>query len=475
MNIGKVSISGLFGRYDVELPIKNNTIILVGANGLGKTTIINIVLLALSKQWAALHRLPFQSVSIDLNGNTLFLDADALRNSASFSDAPTNALLAPPSERKPKHYVSELLSSFDREYLLNLTDPRRKFSQYRIAPSLRHYPDIDRRVEARAFLSAPANEAIVSELFGAGAIAESLKLLDSLMNHRIMHLPTYRRIEKSLQDLFPDMEEVILWEQRQNRHKLHSTQTDFVQFGMRDVSNLFSATQSKLRLHSTRVVNATSGSYLQDVIRGQGTTYDVAKIQELDDTIINRTLDRYKANEFTPDDRAAILTVTQAVKSGRQLNQNQKYIAHYLIKLIEAAQEISLVESPIRQFTKVVNEYFYDKQIAYDDSSGTLSVQYEDIGDEGQEEEIRLADLSSGEKQIVSLFSHVFLETRSSLIFIDEPELSLSVEWQTKLLPDLLASGRCSFLFSATHSPFVFDNALEPHTVDLRSVLKVRT
>lgn len=81
---------------------------------------------------------------------------------------------------------------------------------------------------------------------------------------------------------------------------------------------------------------------------------------------------------------------------------------------------------------------------------------------------------SSGEKQIVSLFAKLYLLPLNDLdwsndsklldnltnkkfwIIFDEPELSLSVEWQKNLLPDILESNRCEFLFVTTHSPFIF-------------------
>ena len=77
-------------------------------------------------------------------------------------------------------------------------------------------------------------------------------------------------------------------------------------------------------------------------------------------------------------------------------------------------------------------------------------------------EKINFQDLSSGEKQIVSLFSHLFLDDNDSVfVFIDEPELSLSVDWQKSLLPDIATSPKFSGLLATTHSPFVFDNELE--------------
>lgn len=74
---------------------------------------------------------------------------------------------------------------------------------------------------------------------------------------------------------------------------------------------------------------------------------------------------------------------------------------------------------------------------------------------------LELNDLSSGEKQVVSLIAHLYLEPRNKLVLIDEPELSLSIEWQKKILPDIARSPRCKQLLAITHSPFIFDNEMD--------------
>ena len=67
----------------------------------------------------------------------------------------------------------------------------------------------------------------------------------------------------------------------------------------------------------------------------------------------------------------------------------------------------------------------------------------------------------------------LYLEKKNDVaIFFDEPELSLSIEWQKTLLPDILDSGKCKFLFATTHSPFIFENELEAFTVDLAEYIK---
>jgi predicted ATPase len=70
------------------------------------------------------------------------------------------------------------------------------------------------------------------------------------------------------------------------------------------------------------------------------------------------------------------------------------------------------------------------------------------------------------------LFSHLYLRGHGIvLVIIDEPELSLSVTWQQQLLPDILETGKCGFLAAVTHSPFIFDNALDSYAVNLKDCI----
>jgi hypothetical protein len=45
--------------------------------------------------------------------------------------------------------------------------------------------------------------------------------------------------------------------------------------------------------------------------------------------------------------------------------------------------------------------------------------------------------------------------------------LSLSIFWQENLLPDIIDSGKCEFLFAVTHSPFIFNNKLDKYATSL--------
>ena len=63
--------------------------------------------------------------------------------------------------------------------------------------------------------------------------------------------------------------------------------------------------------------------------------------------------------------------------------------------------------------------------------------------------------LSSGEKQMLSFLCYNAF-SKETTIFIDEPELSLHIDWQRLLLPTLLDQSTGNQFFIATHSPFIF-------------------
>lgn len=63
--------------------------------------------------------------------------------------------------------------------------------------------------------------------------------------------------------------------------------------------------------------------------------------------------------------------------------------------------------------------------------------------------------LSAGEKQMLSFLCYnAFYE--SAIIFIDEPELSLHIDWQRQLFPTLFSQRKENQFIIATHSPFIY-------------------
>lgn len=132
-------------------------------------------------------------------------------------------------------------------------------------------------------------------------------------------------------------------------------------------------------------------------------------------------------------------------------------------------RRLSDISAKIDRFIEIVNDFFEDsmekKEIIFD----TLGVPYFKI--KGRKEKIKLKYLSSGEKQIVILFANLILTNRYSggnkifrnIFIADEPEISLHMLWQMKLIPSILKSRKNLQIILATHSPEIvgeFENKM---------------
>ena len=63
------------------------------------------------------------------------------------------------------------------------------------------------------------------------------------------------------------------------------------------------------------------------------------------------------------------------------------------------------------------------------------------------------------------------LENKKLIILFDEPELSLSIDWQQNFIYDIVNSDNCIFSISVTHSPFIFEKLINK-TKELNKYLK---
>ena len=122
---------------------------------------------------------------------------------------------------------------------------------------------------------------------------------------------------------------------------------------------------------------------------------------------------------------------------------------------MENYSKLSDIDNRIKRFVDVVNKYFINKEFVYNQSSLDIAIYSR------EKKKIELNQLSSGEKQLVSIFSKVLLEDKEIIVLFDEPELSLSIEWQKEFLVDISNSNSLFFLVAVTHSPFIFENLFD--------------
>lgn len=109
---------------------------------------------------------------------------------------------------------------------------------------------------------------------------------------------------------------------------------------------------------------------------------------------------------------------------------------------------------PFNVLSGLVNRIFKEKSIKI---SNNLEL--------GEAKEAIFSDkLSAGEKQMLSFLCYNFFFD-NSVIFIDEPELSLHTDWQRVLFPTLLKQKKENQFIIATHSPFIYSKYPEKEIV----------
>lgn len=454
------AITKLHGSIDVEVPISDGKVILVGVNGLGKTTIVSMLYLVLTRQWQKLLEYDFEVIVLTLDGERIVVDRSVL-------ELPDFAWQASIFDSIPVSILERLRNSKDFLSLLHGASNARvnRDEVLKVARKLDMPPSY---VERLLYSTSAARTTSKKHRRTSKALQEIESRLEALAP-QVLYLPTYRRIEQDLKSLFPEFEGDFRKVVRSRvMRDGRSGFVELVEFGMEDVEARVNSKVAALKESSRVELNNLAGSYLRDVIRGEAREWSADKINQLPDHEVRLILARVEEKQLDERDKGKVFEVINRIRNQQELDSDQDLLAHFFSKLVAIHETQQKAEVPLQQFIKVCNRYLQAKKFEFDDVGYGLSL----ILDRGGSVEMR--GLSSGEKQIVSLFAQIYLgDAPSYSLIIDEPELSLSVEWQKTLLPDIINSERCNFLVAVTHSPFIYDNELFSYAKDLAEFQRV--
>jgi len=127
------------------------------------------------------------------------------------------------------------------------------------------------------------------------------------------------------------------------------------------------------------------------------------------------------------------LTTTRA--NDTRVKSLHGIIDPYLSSLSDQMDSLAETQKLIDTYVTAVNNFLDRKSMRFNAANGILL--FDKHG-----KRLRPDNLSSGEKHLLLLLSNAVLATdHGSLLIIDEPELSLGLAWQRKLIPELL---RCT-------------------------------
>ena len=132
-----------------------------------------------------------------------------------------------------------------------------------------------------------------------------------------------------------------------------------------------------------------------------------------------------------------------------QVNIGNRIIAELQVGNTEAAQQLSQRKT---RFQDIVDELFQDtgKKIVRTENE----IRFTQIG-----EVLMPYQLSSGEKQMLAILLTVLVQDdQPYVLFMDEPEVSLHIEWQKRLIDLCLELNPHVQIILTTHSPAVVMN-----------------
>ena len=110
------------------------------------------------------------------------------------------------------------------------------------------------------------------------------------------------------------------------------------------------------------------------------------------------------------------------------------------------------VSAPKKQFQDMMDELFADTRKVIDRKSN--EIQFIQTNDQGLTETITPYQLSSGEKQMLAILMTVLVENREPYaLLMDEPEISLHIDWQQRLIDLIRQLNPNVQIILSTHSP----------------------
>lgn len=443
-------IKGLFGYKNVRIEFDEPYKIIVGENGSGKTTVLNCLYYTLAKKFDLLVNVRFDSIHIIFRKNK---DLEFSKNEVAAFVEKNDRFQSSQFYRMLSDKVQ--ISDLEKFKSIIYSDANTDKKTERIISMMNNLGFKFNTPSAYIYQNAVR---LVHEYMGI-VFEHKMEIIDDILDSSLFYFPTYRRVESAMvgwdkitdqiSDKYPflDKDEI-----------LEALNNELIQFGMDDVKMSINRLTKEINRMTMEGFSSIMGGMLSQLSREME---DDKRKYSFEEEKIRIILDRL-GDKIKEEDKNSI----KRYASSKQLNnKNLNYLIGKLIKLYEEQKEY---DTAIKRFKDTCNRYLKEKAFIYNESSIDLYIEslY-------NKERLDLECLSSGEKQIVSLFSKIYLDIDHKFIMLlDEPELSLSLFWQESLLPDIESSGKCSFLMAVTHSPFIYNNSMKKYAYGLADYVK---
>lgn len=408
--IDKINIKKLWGTNDLTIKCFNDYNFLIGENGTGKTTVINLVAAVLRADFKKLDQIEFESIEILLKTNI--------------------------NKKKPSIKVIKTQKK-DLPFLDINYEIRQSQSEI---PELFDLDELESERIYRGFSVRMLRESRYSN-----HVSSVYSEIEKLVN--VNWLSVHRNDDNIIKEIDSDTRPPI-------DIKVDRLNDSLVKF-FAGLSKKFS---EKIIDFQKEILLSILTPESEDKILKFGSVIDVEKEKKALEAIfevlgvkeskfkpkIQHHFDKFnKANDHLLDPNKSGITTKHFASL---LNV---WRSHALVVEYEALQDIKEeIFSLQKEFINLLNILFEKRKTV------ELSDRNELLFFTSKNRPLKLSELSSGEKQLLIILGQALLQEKKPTIYIaDEPELSLHLKWQLSLTNGIKKLNPNAQIIFATHSP----------------------
>ncbi len=446
MRISKFKAEGVHGFLRFNLSFRQGLTFLTGINGSGKTSALNSMIALISPDLAMLADLEYNVITVEVEHEGVkhvisaatrpeyvTLQISGIDEHFTFAryspdpDAPSYRQVDSEAEYyrdilslKASHPVLRAITSLPTPMFLGI-DRRSSLGLGRAPPGIRQ-TRFGRNIFSKSLSASLSAAATLAQDRYRDALIQSGRLSERLQREMLLGLLGSGPNESALQNTLrlPTVEDVR--ELQRVRRDIHSI-SDIMRLPVTEVQKRLIPLLDVLQSLANKIP--------------LGTDLEKAFSSESDNSPIISAVAGWSANQ---SHLARIKFISEKVANYNEMRE----------KILSAT----------KSYQDLVNGFLHDsgKAVAFGDD-GYIGVDIEDA------EGLRpISSLSSGEAQIFVILTHLAFNPsaqRNNVFIIDEPELSLHVQWQEMFVESIIAANPNIQYILATHSPSIILNRID--------------
>ena len=422
-HIRRIEVEGFWETHSLRLRLDPDVNFFIGPNGTGKTTLINLIAAALTIDLPTLARIPFKKITIILNST---------KEEKSPSIVVTKIVANERSNTAIEWRIRKTEAGEEARFVMG--DPEevvlrgdRVVRRWTTEAHRRRSPALSKLLSDLVQVQWLSVHRAISDYSERDARAyESMvdRKLETLSNELVRYFATF---SKQKDDKVREFQEYIFVSLLQ----------------LPSVGQIFDRNEvGRSQEHEMTMAEIFKELHVQN----SGIDKLIKSFFERAQAALNKATDQ----GITAEDFALLVSLRKISEVTERWHKLQEQL-----KVIFAQRD---------QFITIVNDLLQRKKVEISDSNELVF-----ISRSGKA--LTAEMLSSGEKQLLILLSEVLLQRQRPSVYIaDEPELSLHVSWQEKLVPSLRALNEHAQIIAATHSPDIV-GSLADKTFDMETII----